>query len=161
MSYVIRIKPFNPRAGHKLRSLIDQATDKRYVENSLYTVTKEEAEYLAWFMQDGSRIDPNVVVYGAQRAFDVWESKDTARKVLDNEARAAMHQQNPDRLLAAQSSEASEAPVLAEDAIDTSPVGSFSDPLPGERPPTALERRNQAVAKASAARAKNKVQATP
>ena len=88
---IVRLKPFDPRKGHKLKSLIDGANDgKRYQEGALYTVSAEEAEYLSWFMQDATRIDPKTMVHGKARAFDIFPSMAAAKAVVDDEARGQL-----------------------------------------------------------------------
>lgn len=139
---IVRIKPFDPRKGHRLRQMIDSANDgKRYVEGNLYNVAAEEAEHLSWFMQDTSRVDPKVVVHGQARAFDVFLSESAAKAVLEEEARGQLLQPST-KVFDAPGRDAPEA-ATPSNLATTRGVAE-------ERPPTALERRNAKMAEAAA-----------
>ena len=153
---IVRLKPHNPRLGHRLRSLIDSANDgKRYSEGSLYTVSATEAEHLSWFMQDASRMDPKAQVFGMARAFDVFPTMASAKVVLEEEARGQLMQPSANQVFKAPGRDAPEAPALAsaeEVTEDFNRGDSFSRDA-AERPPTALERRRAAMNAAKAKKA--------
>lgn len=149
---IVRIKPFDPRKGQRLRSLIDSANDgKRYVEGHLYQVSQAEADHLACFMQDATRVDTKVVVHGMARAFDVYPDMPTAQRAVEEEVRAGLvpGATTANRAFTAPGRDAAEAPVPAPASDD-----SWSAPAPAaaspDRPPTAQERRNASIARATA-----------
>jgi hypothetical protein len=147
---IVRLKLHDPKKGHRLRSLIDSASDgKRYVEGSFYSVTQAEAEHLSWFMQDATREDPRSPVFGQARAFDIFPTKEAADASLEEEMRGQLGVAGTtSKVLVAPGRGDGDNPVLASaDVIDS------SDAL--TRPLTALEKRNAAAARATARASSN------
>lgn len=151
--HLVRIKPLDPRKGHRLQTFVDSTYEgKRYVTGNLYEVTPEEAVHLSWFMQDGTRVSPETVVYDKARAFDVFPSREAARAVLEDETRGQLAQPSLNKVFRAPGR------TGAEDPIPTGTVGKIRSAPEVDAPasdapitpPTALERRRAAADRASA-----------
>ena len=133
---IVRLKPFDPRRGHVLKSLIVSALDgKKFAQGSWYAVTSKDAAVLCEFMQDGSRVPVGALTPGLLRAFDVYETKEAAEAARDEETRSQLSPGSP-------SLDAIVAPATRE--------GPERE-VPADLPPTDT-RVGKAVARAKAAR---------
>ncbi len=117
---IVRLKPYDPRRGHRLRQLIDSSREgKRYVEGHLYSVPADDAEHLSWFMQDTERVNPAVSVQGRARAFDVFTSADEARSVIEEENRGQLLQPSARQVFSPPGRDAAEEAVPTDLEQDT------------------------------------------
>jgi hypothetical protein len=176
---VVRLKPHNPQKGHKIKTFTDGEGGHRYESGSFYTVTDAMAQRLTWVMQDGQFLDPKVQVYGKERSFDIFPDMAAARRAAAEEERNALlpgSASTQDVLPAAGRDAPSgiEGPpdgrtlgpvpgagsgVVLSSAVEPADDATFFDrPAgppsggkgPGDRPPTALERRKAATRVAAA-----------